>query len=83
MLYQGLNGTFKLTYTGLIDGVSVYSVDDIHWLLEQDDVQILITGSGVYSIGSPDATTVIQHRMELDLTINNEPLEHFDSGWVE
>ena len=82
MIYQGLSGTFKLTYTGLIDGIYVYSVDDIHWFLEQDDVQIMITGSGVYHIGSPDATTVMQHRMELDLTIDNEPLEHFDSGWV-
>jgi len=82
MMHQGLIGTFKLTYSGRIDGIDVYSVDDINWLLEKDGTQIPITGSGTYSIGSPNLITVMQQRMELDLTFDKEPLEHFDSGWV-
>ena len=82
MINQNLVGTFKLTYSGQVGGIQIYNVEQLNWILEQDDSLIRITGSGTYSIGSPDALTVIQHRMELDLTFDGGPLEHFDSGWV-
>lgn len=82
MINQDLVGTFKLTYTGQVGGVQVYTVEEVNWVLEQDGSLIRINGSGVYSIGSPDALTVIQHRMKLDLSIEAEPPERFDSGWV-
>ena len=81
MLHQSLVGILKLTHTGKIDGVDVYSVDYINWLLEKDGIQIPITGSGTYSICSPGVLPVMQHRMELDLIFDKEPCEHFDSGW--
>jgi hypothetical protein len=75
-------GTFKLTHTGSNGGFEFYAVDDVNWTAAYSDPEIRTTGSGTYTIGSPGLLTVVQHRLELDLKIGDNPVEHFDSGWV-
>ena len=79
---HGLRGTFKLTYTGFDGFVDRYAVDDVNWTVSRAGAELRIIGSGIYQIGSPDPATVMQHRMWLDLKVGDEPVEHFDSGWL-
>ena len=85
MIRPGVRGTFKLIYVGFDGVLDTYAVVDVNWTVPSDDnlpVGLRIIGSGTYQIGSPGLATVVQHRMELDLRIGDEPPEHFDSGWV-
>ena len=82
MEQRGVRGTFKLTYTGLDGPVETYAVDDVNWTAPFDERELRIVGSGIYQVGSPDPAAVMQHRMRLDLKVGDEPVQHFDSGWV-
>jgi len=82
MIREGVRGTFNLRYTGLDGVLETYAVDDVNWTVPGDPGPMRIIGSGTYAIGSPNPITVIQHRMELDLQVGDEPVQHFDSGWV-
>ena len=75
-------GTMKLTYTGMSNGIHTYDLQDVNWKIPYSDPTRRIHGQGRYSIGSPNAITVIQQRMELDLRVGDDPVQHFDSGWV-
>jgi len=81
-IQTGLKGTFKVAHSGNQNGIDVYKVDDVHWTVPLFGEERRIVGSGVYDIGSPDPITVLQHRMRLDLKIGDEPVQHFDSGWL-
>ena len=82
MLTEDVRGTFSLRYTGPSDGLETYAVDDVSWTMPGNEGPVRIVGSGTYSIGSPDPITVVQHRMELDLQVGDEPVQRFDSGWL-
>jgi hypothetical protein len=87
MVHSGMRGTFKLIHLGADrnNAVHTFAVEDVYWRVPVDDTALeplSIIGSGIYRIGSPDPITVVQHRMELDLKIGDEPVQHFDSGWV-
>ena len=78
----GMRGTLKLTYTGLKEAIDTYAVEDVNWTVPLLNPPLRIIGTGTYKIGSPDPLGVLQHRMELDLQVGSEPVEHFDSGWT-
>ncbi len=75
-------GTFRLRSTGSVGGFERYAVEDVHWKVPGRDPELRVSGSGSYTVGSPDATAVRKHRLELDLRLGESPVEHFDSGWV-
>ena len=78
---QPVEGTFTLAYAGANSGIHTYAVSDINWRLPGNNTW-RTTGAGKYSIGSPGPITVLQQRMELDLQVGGDPVQHFDSGWV-
>lgn len=82
MITDDVRGVFVLRYAGQVDGIETYAVDDVSWTALRQGEVVRIIGSGTYSIGSPDPITVVQHRMELDLQLGDDPVQHFDSGWV-
>ncbi len=77
-----VRGTLRLTYTGNDGSMDVYAVQDVNWVLPYSDLELWMTGSGTYRIGSPGPLTVLQHRIELDLEVGDDPAEHYDSGLV-
>jgi hypothetical protein len=83
ILYRDqLRGTMKLVHTGSDGAVDTYQVRDVYWRISGDISPLRVVGGGQYRIGTPHPALVIEHRMELDLQINNEAVQHFDSGWV-
>jgi hypothetical protein len=61
-----------------------YRMDDVNWLvrLKNDEAnELRVTGSGVLHRLEPSASGA--QRLELDLTIDGQPVQHFDSGWVQ
>jgi len=82
MIEQAIGGTFKLVYAGPSNGIETYAVQDVNWNVPYFDPPLRIIGAGKYSIGSPGILPVMQQRMELDLQVGANPIEHFDSGWV-
>ena len=84
LIQENVRGTFKLVHLGYNGAIHEYAVEDANWTVPFNDPidSLRIIGSGLYLIGSPDPTTVVQHRMILDLTIGDEPVQHFDSGWI-
>jgi hypothetical protein len=75
-------GTFSLRFAGSDGGFDRYAVEDVHWRVPGRDPELRAVGSGTYTVGSPDATAVRKHRLELDLRLTGSAVEHFDSGWV-
>ncbi len=75
-------GTFVLEAAGSSGGFASYVVEDVNWEVPYYEPRMRVTGSGKYTIGSPDPITVLQHRLELDLKLGADPVQHFDSGWV-
>jgi hypothetical protein len=57
-----------------------YQLSEINWLVSTNLLEFHITGSGIWEIVGGPATN--GQRLQLDLSINGEPAEHFDSGWV-
>ncbi len=85
MIRSGVRGTLKLIYTGSGPALDTYAVEDVNWTVPAENdplTELRIVGSGTYQIGSPDVITLVQHRLQLDLRIGDEPVQHFDSGWV-
>ena len=66
-------GTFSLRFTGSDGGFDRYAVEDVHWKVPGRDPELRAAGSGTYTIGSPDATAVRKHRLELDLRLAGRP----------
>ena len=83
MVEQPISGTFKLVYAGSSDGIQTYAVEDVNWTVPFFDPPLRIIGVGKYSIGSPGILPVLQQRMEFDLQVGANAIEHFDSGWVD
>jgi hypothetical protein len=75
-----VNGTFVLQYT-MSDpaGFDHYDVLNVHWLRGLGTTVDTITGQGEYLRGGQVA---LQERLTLDLSLNGNPPEHFDSGLI-
>src|SRR2546426_3235934 len=82
MEQRPVRGTFGLRFTGSDGGFDRYAVEDVHWKVPGRDPELLVNGSGTYTVGNPDATAVRKHRLELDLRLGGAAAEHYDSGWV-
>ncbi len=81
MQQRNVRGTLTLRHLGEAEGIQRYAVDDVNWTVPVEP-PLRIIGAGRYSIGSPGILPVIQHRMQLDLAVGDQPQQHFDSGWV-
>ncbi len=82
LMQTGIRGTLELTYNGSDEGGHAYSVTDVNWTIPINEAELRVFGSGRLQIGSPGPPAVIQYRLQLDLQIGDEPIQHFDSGWV-
>jgi len=78
-LLQGANvrGTFTFTPKGSDGLFNRYTVDDVTWIVSVGDRELLVTGSGTYTIGGEFA---VQQQLVLDLKVGDDPVQHFDSG---
>jgi hypothetical protein len=74
-----LQGTFVLTPAGDNGLFQTYTVTDVNWIILQGKQQLLVTGSGTYETGGEVA---VEQRLELDLQVGDQPVQHFDSGLV-
>ncbi len=87
LVQSGVRGVFKVTPVGFDGVVHEFAVEDVNWTVPFENADgtvqpLRVIGSGSYFVGSPDPITVVQHRMILDLHVGDEPVQHFDSGWV-
>lgn len=74
-----IKGTFRLTFQQQDPLYDNYAVDDVHWTAPAGSGEHVITGSGAYRIGGEVALT---HELALDLQVDQNSVEHFDSGLV-
>lgn len=74
-----IHGTFRLTRSSADPLFTRYAVTDVHWTAPDSAQELVITGSGTYRVGGEVA---VVHQLELDLSVNGEPVQHFDSGLV-
>jgi hypothetical protein len=72
-----VRGTFKLIPTGFDGFFSTFAVNDVRWMVA--GTAHLITGAGTFKIGDEFG---IHQQLELDLSVDGTPLQHFDSGLV-
>jgi hypothetical protein len=75
-----LTGTFTLDHVSSDpDWFDTYEVRDVKWVTQLGGQDVSIAGAGTYRIGGNFA---LRHRLEADLTVGEEPPEHYDSGTV-
>jgi hypothetical protein len=74
-----VRGTFRLTFTGFDGLFNTYVVSDVSWAVDIGGSELLISGSGNYKLGGEVALT---QRLDLDLVIDGNPVQHFTSGLV-
>jgi hypothetical protein len=78
-----LSGTMALVGSDVIDPGSPivrYEVKDVRWEITQLNQSVPVRGSGFYE--QTRSTTTPEQRLVLDLSVNGEALQHFDSGVV-
>jgi hypothetical protein len=78
---EDVGGTFRLVRRPRREGdpFEHFAVRDVFWLVRFGGRDIPVTGSGTYQLGGEFA---IQQRLELDLRVGEEEVQHFDSGFV-
>ena len=74
-----VRGTFRLTPAGSDGLFEYFDVADVNWKVRLAGGDLPITGSGAYRIGGELA---LQHELSLDLAVDRDLQEHFDSGLV-
>lgn len=80
MLEQApVRGTLRLAPAGSDWLYDYYKVSEVNWTVAFGDSDLRITGSGTYTIGGEFA---LLHRLELDLAVGDDPVQHFDSGLI-
>lgn len=72
-------GTFTLSFVGYDGLFSVYRIRDVSWIVTAPSGEIQVTGSGTYRVGGEFA---IQQRLEMDLQVGTNPVDHYDSGLI-
>lgn len=80
-IFQELGGTFRLVRQPRREGdpFKRFAVRDVFWLVRIGGQDVPVTGSGRYQLGGELA---IQQRLELDLRVGDQEVQHFDSGLV-
>jgi hypothetical protein len=82
-LEQPVRGRFFLVRTGSQDGelFETFAVRGVRWIVGDGspDGKQTVRGSGTYRVGGEVALT---QRLELDLSLDGAPPQHFDSGDV-
>lgn len=76
-----LRGVFGLVRNTDVAEFREFKVVGIRWRARAPDLvdSVPITGSGVYRIFTE---LVTRQRLELDLKVGDDPVAHYDSGWV-
>lgn len=74
-----LRGPFYLRFVGDNGLFAQYAAEGVRWRAELGGVTRHILGNGMYRVGGEVA---IQNQLELDLVIDGQPRDHFDSGLV-
>jgi hypothetical protein len=77
-IVEGLRGSFRLIPRGLDGLFALYAVEDVDWTLPGEPPRS-VRGSGTYRVGGESAS---MHQLELDLSIDGEAAQHFDSGLI-
>jgi len=75
--FSDLNGTFRLRPVSLNGSIDTYAVSDVDWLVTANGEEV--GGEGTYTVFNQVAAL---NRMQLDLAVGPDPVEHFDSGNV-
>jgi hypothetical protein len=77
---EEVGGTFRLVRQPRRKGdpFKRFAVQDVFWLVRIWGRDVPVTGWGRYQVGGEP----IQQRLELDLRVGDEPVQHFDSGLV-
>jgi hypothetical protein len=84
-LEKPVRGRFVLVRTGTQDGglFETFAVRSVRWTIGDGSAASInpkkVTGRGTYLLGGEVAVT---QRLELDLSIDGAPPQHFDSGFV-
>jgi hypothetical protein len=76
MIRSGVSGTFVAVPLEPDGSYRVFAIQQVRWSVP--DPALLVRGSGTYRI---DAAGLVQ-RLELDLQVGDDPVEHYDSGLV-
>lgn len=81
LILDDLRGTFVLRPHPLAAPslFETYQVDLVRWRVGRGEQERKITGSGTYEIGGEFA---LEQRLVLDLQLEGEPVQRFDSGFV-
>jgi len=74
-----ITGTFRLSLGDSNPLYQTYTITDVNWYSFAGTQPRHLTGKGIYTIGGEVALT---QRLELDLMVNGETPEHFDSLMV-
>ena len=76
MIRSGVSGTFVAVPLEPDGSYQVFAVRDLKWYVPGP--ALAVRGSGTYRI---DTAALVQ-RLELDLQVGDDPVEHYDSGLV-
>lgn len=76
MMNGTLQGTFLMQPVTDDGQTGIFDVVGLHWNFVRLEQEIAVTGSGRYT------TEPARHRLELDLQVGDEAVQHFDSGWA-
>jgi hypothetical protein len=81
-LFDDLSGSFRLVEVPTLQPGPwrIFEVNDVRWKLRRGDQIVEIRGSGLYQTAAP---VLDEQRLTLDLTLDGDPIEPFDSGTVE
>jgi hypothetical protein len=74
-----VTGTFDLTATAPDPLYQHFDISNVNLIAMIGDEDVTIVGSGTYKVGGRVA---LLQRMELDLSISGDAIQHFDSGWT-
>ena len=76
MFNETLRGTFAVEPLAGEVGAAGLRISEVHWNFVQGTDVVAVTGSGLYT------REPLQHRLELDLQLGDQPPQRFDSGLV-
>lgn len=74
-----VRGTLRLSPAGSDWLYDYYKVSNVNWTAAFGNSELRITGSGTYTMGREFA---LVHRLEMDLAVGDNPVQHFESGPV-
>jgi len=80
LIRDDLRGKFSLVPAGSQDGYDVYLVNNVQWMVTlSNGSTTMIRGSGTYL----SSMTYKLQRLEMDLIVGDQSVEHYDSGLVQ